>query len=350
VKPHRMKSSIRSVRVLGSISLLAALGACDARGSGNTGPIDSDGGAADTGAPADATLPPVDVPTAPVDAETPPVDVGTPPVDVGNTPCRRGNTPCRRGNTPCRRWERPLSTLGTPPVDVGTPPVDAGGLARYRRTVTDATLVEACTLPGAQRVLVNADDESTTLIAPFDLRFFGITVPQNLGLQVYSNGFISQMAIDPTMAIGRDDPRLAPAQRGDRSLLGRPGHRGRRGVLRGRGQRPHPPLDHPVEERAFLLRQRYRARRRHRLLRGDLQRGRRLDGLHLRDHHRAARPPPPAPPSASSTPTAASPSWCAPAVASTARPAPRTAPRSPPGRASAWSRLIGGSSRPPPAW
>ncbi|MBK6531847.1 MAG: MBL fold metallo-hydrolase [Deltaproteobacteria bacterium] len=93
---------------------------------------------------------------------------------------------------------------------MGTLPVDAGGFARYRRTVTDATLVEACTLPGARRVLVNADDESTTLISPFAMRFFGIPVPQDLGLQVYSNGFISQMAIDPTMAIGGTIPDSRP--------------------------------------------------------------------------------------------------------------------------------------------
>jgi hypothetical protein len=93
---------------------------------------------------------------------------------------------------------------------VGTPPVDAGGFARYRRTDTDATLVDACTLPGARRVLMNADDESTTLGAPFDLRFFGITVPQSLGIQVYSNGFLSQMAVDPTMAIVGRLPSTSP--------------------------------------------------------------------------------------------------------------------------------------------
>jgi len=204
-----MKSSIPSARVLGSISLLAALGACDARGSGNTGPIDSDGGASDTGAPTDATLPPADIGTPPVDVGTPPVDVGTPPVDVGTPPVDVGTPPVDVGTPPVDVGTPPVD-VGTPPVDVGTPPVDAGGFARYRRTVTDATLVEACTLPGAQRVLVNADDESTTLIAPFSMRFFGIPVPQSLGLQVYSNGFISQMAIDPTMAIGGTIPDSRP--------------------------------------------------------------------------------------------------------------------------------------------
>ena len=182
-----MKTSTAPARVLASLSLLAALGACGARGSGgNTGPIDTDASATDTGATTDTPAPPSDLGPPPVDAGTPPVDVGTPPVDVGTPPVDVGTPPV---------------DVGTPPVDVGTPPVDSGITAGYQRTTTSATMVDACTLPGMQRVLVSADDESATLIAPFNLRFYGITVPQNLGLQVYSNGFISQTVTDPTMAI-----------------------------------------------------------------------------------------------------------------------------------------------------
>ena len=196
---HHPKPSLRSARVLASLTLLAALGACGARGSGgNIGPIEGDGGAADSGALADVQRPPGDLGTPPADVQTPPGDLGTPPADVQTPPGDLG--------TPPADVQTPPGDLGTPPADVQTPPVDSGTSAGYRRTATDATLVEACTLPGMQRVLVNADDESATLLSPFSLRFFGIPIPQNLGLQVYSNGFISQSAIDPMMAIGGTIP------------------------------------------------------------------------------------------------------------------------------------------------
>ena len=202
-------------RRFSSLCLLASLGACGARGGG-TGPLDTDASSTDGGAPSDLGTPPVDAGTLPVDAETPPVDAGTPPVDAGTPPVDAGTPPVDVGmppgdvGMPPGDAGTPPGDVGTPLVDAGTPPVDAGGLARYRRTATDATLVEACTLPGAQRVLMNADDESTTLISPFALRFFGITVPQSLGIQVYSNGFLSQMAVDPAMHFVGTIPSASP--------------------------------------------------------------------------------------------------------------------------------------------
>lgn len=187
-------------RALAGLSLLAALSACGARGGSigtpaeDTGTSPTDTGTSPTDAgtsPTDAGTPTVDAGTSPTDTGTPPIDVGTPPVDVGTPPVDVGTPPVDVGTPPV--------DVGTPPMDVGTPPTDTGTgvTVRYARTVTSATTVEACTLPGAQRVLVSADDESTTIVAPFDLRFFGVTVPQSFGLQVYSNGFISQGAHAP---------------------------------------------------------------------------------------------------------------------------------------------------------
>lgn len=211
-----MSSSFAPPRWIASLSLLASLAACDARGSSG-GPIETDAAGSDaaaprdTAAPVDSGTPPVDSGTAPVDTGTPPDDLGTPPVDAGTPPDDVGTPPVDVGTPPVDVGTPPVDVgtppvdSGTPPVDVGTPPVDTGtpidtGVTPpYVRTATSATLVDACTLPGVQRVLVSADDESATLLAPFNLRFFGITVPQNTGLQVYSNGFISQTANDPAM-------------------------------------------------------------------------------------------------------------------------------------------------------
>ena len=193
----------RRARLFAPLSLLAVLAGCGARGNGNltaadTGTPADTGSPTDTSTPVDASTPPVDVGSTPLDVATPPDDAGTPPMDVGTPPMDVGTPPVDAGAPPM--------DVGVPPVDAGVPPVDAGVTAGYVRTATSATLVEACTLPGAQRVLVDADDASTTLIAPFDLRFYGITVPQSLGLQVYSNGFISQTAEDPIMTFGGTIP------------------------------------------------------------------------------------------------------------------------------------------------
>ncbi len=196
--------------LLAPLSLLAALAGCGARGSGGftdpdaTASVDT-GSPADAGTPVDVSTLPTDVGTSPLDIYTPPLDVGIPPADVGTPPLDVGTPPADVGTPPV--------DVGTPPVDVGTPPVDVpvdtGVTAGYVRTTTSATLVEACTLPGAQRVLVSADDESTTIFAPFDLRFYGITVPQSLGIQIYSNGFMSQTAEDPAATFGGTIPSAA---------------------------------------------------------------------------------------------------------------------------------------------
>jgi len=190
-----MPTDHRPARLLAPLLLLAAVAGCGARGNGGGTPVLDATAPADTGTPADTNTP-IDTSTPPVDAGKPPVDVtmspnddGTAPADVGTVPIDTGTAPTDTGNEP--------EDAGTPPVDVGTPPPDV--LGGYVRTTTTATQVEACTLPGVQRVLVNADDESTTLATPFDLRFFGTTVPQASGLHVYSNGFISQGLHDPTM-------------------------------------------------------------------------------------------------------------------------------------------------------
>jgi hypothetical protein len=200
-----MSSSFAPSRWIASLSLLASLAACGARGNSNTSPVATDVATGDTAAANDAGSPPTDAPIGHADVRSPPDDVGSPPQDapigpddVGSPPQDVGSPPRDVGSPP-QDVRSPPQDVGSPPRDVGSPPSDAGGPPPYVRTATSATLVEACTLPGVQRVLVSADDASATVRAPFTLRFFGQTVSIGTGLEVYSNGFISQGAEDPAM-------------------------------------------------------------------------------------------------------------------------------------------------------
>jgi hypothetical protein len=79
----------------------------------------------------------------------------------------------------------------------------------YTRTTTTATTVQACTLPGVQRILAEADDESEPITTPFAMRFFGTALPAGTTLNVSSNGFISTMTFDPTMTFAGTIPNSA---------------------------------------------------------------------------------------------------------------------------------------------
>ncbi len=152
---------------------------------------------ADTTSPPDVSTPPPDVSTPPPDVSTPPPDVNTPPPDVSTTP-RCGDRMCQAGET-----------CSSCPMDCGTCPSTGG--PNYRRETTTATFVDACTLPGATRLLASQDDRSMPVPAPLAMTLFGLPVPTGTPLYVSSNGFIASMSSDDSMTfVGRIPNAAAP--------------------------------------------------------------------------------------------------------------------------------------------